>query len=411
MAVAVSVITTFTTPFVIKQSEPAYRWLEGHLPQRFKMFLARYSAASQSAENQSAWRQLLKRSLLSISFYSILLGGLVWVAVTYYMPWVEEWVPGFWGNILSTTTTILAMAPLLWALALRHLNRKLFAALWKDPRFNHGLLVGLMLLRFFLSAAFVMAVLVHLYSYRWGTIIGFLLILLSIAVFWKRIKHNFLHFERRFYANLHAVDRDKITVLDKRTKFLHLARLTVSADSRFVGKSLRTLDLRTRRGITIVSIQRGSRKINIPHSDDILLPADRIAVVGTDAELKRFAAEVEVEPAAPTSGVDEVVMRQFSVSPSSVLVGMTVSQFVVMCGGEGIVIGIERQDGTFVEPLGLVRFRPYDLVWVAGTREPLRKLLGSDALPVRKDPEKGAGHGLLMRIGARLWLWLTGRSR
>ena len=79
------------------------------------MFLARYSAASQSAENQSAWRQLLKRSLLSISFYSILLGGLVWVAVTYYMPWVEEWVPGFWGNILSTTTTILAMAPLLWA--------------------------------------------------------------------------------------------------------------------------------------------------------------------------------------------------------------------------------------------------------------------------------------------------------
>mgnify|MGYP000664868834 CR=1 FL=1 len=242
-------------------------------------------------------------------------------------------------------------------------------------------------------------------------IIGFLLILLSIAVFWKRIKHNFLHFERRFYANLHAVDRDKITVLDKRTKFLHLARLTVSADSRFVGKSLRTLDLRTRRGITIVSIQRGSRKINIPHSDDILLPADRIAVVGTDAELKRFAAEVEVEPAAPTSGVDEVVMRQFSVSPSSVLVGMTVSQFVVMCGGEGIVIGIERQDGTFVEPLGLVRFRPYDLVWVAGTREPLRKLLGSDTPQSQKRVKAASRHGLFMRLGARLWLWLTGRSR
>ena len=200
-------------------------------------------------------------------------------------------------------------------------------------------------------------------------------------------------------------------MLDKRTKFLHLARLTVSADSRFVGKSLRTLDLRTRRGITIVSIQRGSRKINIPHSDDILLPADRIAVVGTDAELKRFAAEVEVEPAAPTSGVDEVVMRQFSVSPSSVLVGMTVSQFVVMCGGEGIVIGIERQDGTFVEPLGLVRFRPYDLVWVAGTREPLRKLLGSDTPQSQKRVKAASRHGLFMRLGARLWLWLTGRSR
>ena len=90
---------------------------------------------------------------------------------------------------------------------------------------------------------------------------------------------------------------------------------------------------------------------------------------------------------------------------------MTVSQFVVMCGGEGIVIGIERQDGTFVEPLGLVRFRPYDLVWVAGTREPLRKLLGSDTPQSQKRVKAASRHGLFMRLGARLWLWLTGRSR
>ena len=105
---------------------------------------------------------------------------MVWVSVTYYMPWVEKWMPGFWGNVLSTVTTILFMAPFLWTLAIRHLNRKLLATLWNDPRFNHGLLVGLVLLRIFMALAFVMVVLVHLYSYRWGIIIGFLMIVLSV---------------------------------------------------------------------------------------------------------------------------------------------------------------------------------------------------------------------------------------
>ena len=378
VAVAVSVITTFTTPFIIRRSEPAYRWLDKHMPRKVKVFLSQYGSASQSSENQSAWKQLLKRSLLNIAFHCIILGGLVWVSVTYYMPWIETWMPGFWGDILSTLTTILFMAPLLWSLALRHLNRKLLATLWNDPRFNHGLLVGLVLLRFFLAIVFVMMVLVHLYSYRWGTLIGFSLIILSIVLFWKRIKNNFLHLEKRFYANLNGVSSDKITVLDSRTRFLHLAHLTVSSDCSFVGRSLRTLDLRNRRGITVVSIQRGSRSINIPQADEVLLPADRIAVVGTDTELKRFAAEVEVAPEPSANSTDNVVMRQFSIDPSSMLVDMTVAQFMVMCRNEAVVIGIERKDGSFVEPLSLIRFRPYDLVWVAGTRDGLRLMLGND---------------------------------
>ena len=61
------------------------------------------------------------------------------------------------------------------------------------------------------------------------------------------------------------------------------------------------------------------------------------------------------------------------------LVDMTVAQFVVMCRNEAAVIGIERKDGSFVEPLSLVRFHPYDLVWVAGTRDCLRLMLGNDS--------------------------------
>lgn len=45
---------------------------------------------------------------------------------------------------------------------------------------------------------------------------------------------------------------------------------------------------------------------------------------------------------------------------------MTVSQFGMMCRGACLIIGIERSDGSYVRPLGLVRFQPYDMVWIAG---------------------------------------------
>lgn len=59
-------------------------------------------------------------------------------------------------------------------------------------------------------------------------------------------------------------------------------------------------------------------------------------------------------------------MYQFSVGERSVLIGMTVAQFGMMTRGSCLIIGIDRSDGTYVRPLSLVRFRPYDMVWVAG---------------------------------------------
>ena len=298
------------------------------------------------------------------------------------------------------------MAPLLWALALRHLNRKLFAALWKDPRFNHGLLVGLMLLRFFLSAAFVMAVLVHLYSYRWGTIIGFLLILLSIAVFWKRIKHNFLHFERRFYANLHAVDRDKITVLDKRTKFLHLARLTVSADSRFVGKSLRTLDLRTRRGITIVSIQRGSRKINIP-------PFGRYPAAGRPDCGGGYGCRTEAF-CRRSGGRTRCTYFRSGRSGDAAVFGKS---FFGAGGDDRLAVrrDVRRRGDRDRDRTAGRDFRRAAGGWSVsvpttwcGWRVPGNPCANCSAAirrRVKKRVKAASRHGLFMRLGARLWLW------
>ena len=383
VAVAVSVVTTFTTPFIIRLSDPAYHRINRLIPKRMKALLARYSAGSQTVNSEREWMSLLKKSLLNMFIYCVLLGGVVWISSSYYSPFVEERFEGFAGKLIATTTTILFMTPLLWGLAVRHLNRRLFVPLWNDPRFNHGLLVSLIVLRILLALMFVLTVVAHLSSYRWGALMAFAILLLLLALFWRRIKRGYLRFEQRFFTNLNEKDASTVvTTGNYRAKFLHMAKMTVSADSPLVGRCFRELDLRLRYGVTVVSVLRGSHRYNAPGASMVLMPSDEISVVGTDAQLSQFASKVEV----PLSPVDreEATMQKFSVGEHSVLIGMTVSQFGMMCRGACLIIGIERSDGSYVRPLGLVRFQPYDMVWIAGDRETIEQVLVGTKPPVPK---------------------------
>ena len=387
VAVAVSVVTTFTTPFIIRLSDPAYHRINRLIPKRMKALLARYSAGSQTVNSEREWMSLLKKSLLNLFIYCVLLGGVVWISSSYYSPFVEERFEGFAGKLIATTTTILFMTPLLWGLAVRHLNRRLFVPLWNDPRFNHGLLVSLIVLRILLALMFVLTVVAHLSSYRWGALMAFAILLLLLALFWRRIKRGYLRFEQRFFTNLNEKDASTVvTTGNYRAKFLHMAKMTVSADSPLVGRCFRELDLRLRYGVTVVSVLRGSHRYNAPGASMVLMPSDEISVVGTDAQLSQFASKVEV----PLSPVDreEATMQKFSVGEHSVLIGMTVSQFGMMCRGACLIIGIERSDGSYVRPLGLVRFQPYDMVWIAGDRETIEQVLVGTKPPVPKTEKK-----------------------
>lgn len=387
VAVAVSVVTTFTTPFIIRLSDPAYHRINRLIPKRMKALLARYSAGSQTVNSEREWMSLLKKSLLNMFIYCVLLGGVVWISSSYYSPFVEERFEGFAGKLIATTTTILFMTPLLWGLAVRHLNRRLFVPLWNDPRFNHGLLVSLIVLRILLALMFVLTVVAHLSSYRWGALMAFAILLLLLALFWRRIKRGYLRFEQRFFTNLNEKDASTVvTTGNYRAKFLHMAKMTVSADSPLVGRCFRELDLRLRYGVTVVSVLRGTHRYNAPGASMVLMPSDEISVVGTDAQLSQFASKVEV----PLSPVDreEATMQKFSVGEHSVLIGMTVSQFGMMCRGACLIIGIERSDGSYVRPLGLVRFQPYDMVWIAGDRETIEQVLVGTKPPVPKTEKK-----------------------
>ena len=383
IAVAVSVVTTFATPFIMGLSEPAYRYINRRIPHRFKELLNRYSAGTQTVNNEREWVVMLRKTLINILLYSILLGGILLFSSKYYAPFVERHFHGMLGKLITTSTTIICMSPLLWGLAVRHLNRRLFVPLWNDLRFNHGLIVSLVLLRMLVAFMFILTAIAHLGPYRLGVPIVLGILILYLLLFWKRIKRRLLHTRERFLHNLNENETSTaVTIGNYRAKFLHLAKLTVSADSPWVGKSYGELDLQLHYGVTVVSVVRGSHRYNAPNSHTLFMPGDLISVVGTDVQLQHFASKIEIV----LSSVDdnEVMMHKFTIDPHSVLIGMTIAQFGMMCRNNCLVIGIERSDGSYVKPLKLVRFAPYDMVWVAGDKEIIERVIaGSSSKPPR----------------------------
>ena len=59
IVVAVSVITTFLTPYMIRLSVPAYNFVDKRMPQKWRNLIERYSGSTQPVNYQSNWKSLI----------------------------------------------------------------------------------------------------------------------------------------------------------------------------------------------------------------------------------------------------------------------------------------------------------------------------------------------------------------
>ncbi|MGV3594808.1 MAG: cation:proton antiporter, partial [Sediminibacterium sp.] len=117
IAVGVSVITTFTTPYMIKLAEPLYQFLLKVLPEKWIRGLEKYSSSSQIIESESNWKRLL-------NFYIqiIILNGVIMIAlsllVAYFLePFLQKSIAdSLSAKIIAALIGLIVMAPFIWAL-------------------------------------------------------------------------------------------------------------------------------------------------------------------------------------------------------------------------------------------------------------------------------------------------------
>ena len=377
--VAVSVVTTFLTPYMIRMATPVYQLIDNYLPSSIKLMLNRYSSGSNTVKHKSTWNKLLKSMLLDVILYTVLTIFSIIIFFTYVNPIIRENILGFKGALLSLSIILAIILPFLWAIIMKKNHSPEFLKLWNDSKFNRGPLVSLIAIKLLLCASILMPVIVHIFNVASG--VGFIitLLILLMIILSKKLKKRSLSIEKRFIDNFNGKTTDSnigsplTDNIFKSLPFndLHLMDFVVGQESSIVGRSLKEINFRQKYGINIVSIIRGERQINIPRGEERLYPFDKIIIVGTDEELDLFQEIIqkqdkEYRDQLAQSFNNNIKIEQFNIEPDSPLIGRSIQQSDIRDKNACLTLGIERDGKSMMNPPSQTVFKENDNVWVAG---------------------------------------------
>ena len=377
--VAVSVVTTFLTPYMIRMATPVYQLIDNYLPSSIKLMLNRYSSGSNTVKHKSTWNKLLKSMLLDVILYTVLTIFSIIIFFTYVNPIIRENILGFKVDLLSLYIILDIILPFLWAIIMKKNHSPEFLKLWNDSKFNRGPLVSLIAIKLLLCASILMPVIVHIFNVASG--VGFIitLLILLMIILSKKLKKRSLSIEKRFIDNFNGKTTDSnigSPLTDNILKSLpfndlHLMDFVVGQESSIVGRSLKEINFRQKYGINIVSIIRGERQINIPRGEERLYPFDKIIIVGTDEELDLFQEIIqkqdkEYRDQLAQSFNNNIKIEQFNIEPDSPLIGRSIQQSDIRDKNACLILGIERDGKSMMNPPSQTVFKENDNVWVAG---------------------------------------------
>ncbi|MGX8689663.1 MAG: cation:proton antiporter domain-containing protein [Bacteroidaceae bacterium] len=386
VVITVSVITTFTTPYMIKAGTPAYKYLLHKLPQQFIAKINSFSGEREnSAAAQNEWKHLIKELALRMLLYGVVLIALNLGSHMFLDQFINEKLVSltpFVRNLISVVITLVVMSPFLVGMAIsgEQISRSSLKLI-KEKQSNVWPVISLALLRILIAMGFVISVIASHFNLAFWTI---LLILLSgVCVFFigRRSISKFTIVEDRFMANLNEKEQQQrrmapvtSSVIDKMSRYnVKTDMLTISPDSSYAGIKLRDLPFRHKSGVNIVKIVRGSRTIMIPQGDEVVFPYDKLLAVGTREQLVEFRKDMSESIQVPEkSETDALAPRAFELESivlkeDSWLTGKTLRDTDMRSYG-CMVISVVSDGQVTTNPKPDYRFKAGDIVWLAGEK-------------------------------------------
>ncbi|MGM9798939.1 MAG: cation:proton antiporter [Parabacteroides sp.] len=386
IVVAVSVVTTFFTPYMIRLADPAYRLADRWIPARWKEWLTKFTAGSTTIRQKSTWHKLLKALARIVGTYTAVTLVLIFLMLRFVAPLIQTYLPGIQGNLIALALILAMISPMLRAIMMKKNHSAEFQQLWHDSKFNRGPLISLIILRIVLCAGILMLPIARLINAAAGLLLAICCVLILLIITSKRLKKHSILMERRFFSNLSAreLEEERHAPINQRfanhllERDLHLADFEVKQNSPSMGKSLKELNFRQKCNVNVVTIIRGEQRINIPGGEERLYPFDKLVVVGADDDLTHFRRYIEERykqsSEEQSTKREEMRMEQILISSDSRLVGRSIIESGIRDKAACLVIGIERGNRSIQNPPPTTVFEQGDIVWLVGERSKLVRL-------------------------------------
>lgn len=389
VVVAVSVITTFLTPYMIRLATPTYQVMEKHLPKRLINILNHFAMSHPSTTQQSKWKSLLRQMLINTVAYSILTAAVIALMFTFVLPFTRSLFPGWklhwYANAITGILTLVLIAPFLRAIIMKKNHSNEWKRLWVESSINRIPLLFTIVVRFVIALAFIFYICNYLtrFTNALMIIIGIAVISLMIASRWT--KKRSIKMERLFIHNLRSRDIMAQVNGEKKPLYeghlldrdIHISDFEVPEDSSWGGKTLKELHLRERFGVDMSSIMRGSQRLNIPNGDTVIFPGDKLQVIGNDDQLQKFATALSTDLIPEDLEIEkrEMKLRQLIISGKSEFCGKSLLESGIRDKYNCMVVGLEEGQENLTKIAPTRTFEKGDILWIVGEESDLQKIM------------------------------------
>lgn len=377
--IAVSAVTTFTTPYLIKYSGAAYDFLEPRLPAKLLEALSRYGQAMSLPGKEGALQLMWRFYGLNALLNTVVVLGIGLASAKFALPLLLD----FFGDrpvvrFAACVSTLVLCSPFLMALALKtpkNVSRQDSQTLLRLRQLQ----IGVVILRLLLGLVLIEVIIGEFATTKLLPLFVLIATPLLILIFRNGIEKLYTRVETRFLRNLNAKELAEVENLTSIPQMApwnaNLMRLEVTADSVIAGLTLEEAKFRTRTGATIVMIDRGRKRILAPNRADRFLPGDEIAIIGTEDQLLAARRLISTVPQENDSNLntsydlDSIVLAE-----DSKYAGRSIREIGLGDGFNGLIVGIERAGERILNPESSVILNHGDLVWVFGHHLFIREL-------------------------------------
>ena len=369
IVVAVSVLTTFTTPYFIRMADPVYNIIERHMPARLQFLINRYTEnAGHESESKLVWRAVLKRYTWRVMLYTSVLIAEILISNFWLLPTLLEISPE-WGKLICTLIMLSAMAPLLLALSYPA-SKKAEREILKQANNHYEMpLLVMRVFRLLIALGITCYTISMLYTTITGMFVGIAAFILFMAIASTKIKEQMHKIEDKFISNLNERELRRSGQQNNLICNLHTAYVTVGYASPFLGLRLCESELRSKYRVSVAAIQRSENVIPIPSGNERIFPADILTIIGTEEDIQNVLSLIESQPsigARPALEAQDLKLTSIQLSKTSLLRDKTVSEAHLSTEYKALLLSIDR-NGEFITPDSNTHFHINDTLWLVAS--------------------------------------------
>ncbi|MBR3913415.1 MAG: cation:proton antiporter, partial [Alphaproteobacteria bacterium] len=406
--VAVSVVTTFTTPLMIKSADKFYHKLNKKLPERWKEFLDNITSSKPDTKaEQNMWKKLFKAYFLRLFIFSVILIGIINISTFLCKPWLKTAMAG-WDNriirVVSTTLTLIVMAPFLHALLVsKERMLRLYFNLWMEKKANRIPLIVLTAIRILLVIFFIMMATHQLLTtnpYITGLLVCGTIFALTKS---KWVLNQYMRIETQFLVNLNreqlenfkSDEDEQVADEDKwLDSSLFVSQFELDENSDLNDRLMRETMFQEVYALNIIKIIRDKSVINVPRGCDGLKSGDKLLIVGSKKQLRSLASEMKAKGLTQTTidssedkyvSLHDYILKQdkynfkndktllccaIPVTKDSTLNDNTLRGSAIRNKtGNCLVVGVERKSSLTLNPKVTFIFNEGDILWLVGEQK------------------------------------------